>query len=170
VRNHPTPCELGGRRRHPIVMEVRPNDRDGATVDQPPDREGETSIGHDILPRTLSCDQLLSRQRVWRGQSHAPVLPGPCELPPWMRTARYRPPQLPSDATRDRHIVSSHYSSVTESAFAKSAGPRPKQVTPGKNGTSHILPFNSAAVRIQPVRPAESRSSELSYQRQQTPE
>ena len=64
-------------------MEVRPNDRDGATVDLPPDRKGEISMGHDILPRTFSTarDLLLSRQRVWRGQSHAPVLPGPCQLP-----------------------------------------------------------------------------------------
>ena len=88
-------------------MEVRPNDRDGATVDQPSDREGEISMGHDILPRSFSTarDLLLSRQRVWRGQSHAPVLPGPCHLPQRMRTARYRPPYVPSDTTaRDRQI------------------------------------------------------------------
>ena len=63
-------------------MAIRPNDRDGATVDQPPDRKGEINMVYDILPLTSSTtrDLLLSRQRVWRGQSHAPVLPGPCQF------------------------------------------------------------------------------------------
>ena len=62
AHTHPTPCELGGRRHHPTAMQVRPNDRDGATVDQ-------SNMVHDILPWTSSAarDLLLSRQRVWRG-------------------------------------------------------------------------------------------------------